>query len=74
VQRYCQRTGRADADTVMKDWDFYLAYNLFRLASITQGIARRVVDGTASSAMARATGAQTRPLAELAWRHAQAAT
>jgi len=74
VQRYCQRTGRADADTVMKDWDFYLAYNLFRLASITQGIARRVLDGTASSAMARATGAQTRPLAELAWRHAQAAT
>jgi aminoglycoside phosphotransferase (APT) family kinase protein len=73
VRRYCERTGRTDADTLMRDWDFYLAYNLFRLASITQGIARRVVDGTASSAQARATGAQTRPLAELAWRHAQAA-
>ena len=73
VRLYCQRTGRDDASALMKDWDFYLAYNLFRLASITQGIARRVVDGTASSAQARATGAQTRPLAALAWRHAQAA-
>ncbi len=73
LQRYCQRTGRTDVDAVVNDWDFYLAYNLFRLASITQGIARRVVDGTASSATAQATGAQSRPLAELAWRHAQAA-
>ncbi len=73
VRLYCERTGRSDAAGLMKDWDFYLAYNLFRLAAITQGIARRVVDGTASSAQARATGAQTRPLAELAWRHAQAA-
>jgi aminoglycoside phosphotransferase (APT) family kinase protein len=72
VARYCQRTGRADAEAVMEDWNFYLAYNLFRLASITQGIARRVVDGTAASAQARATGAATRPLAELAWRFASA--
>ena len=57
----------------MAGWNFCLAYNLFRLASITQGIARRVVDGIASSAQARATGAATRSLAELAWRFAQAA-
>ena len=74
VRRYCQRTGRADADVVMADWNFYLAYNLFRLAAITQGIARRVVDGTAASAQARATGAATRPLAEMAWTFARAAT
>lgn len=67
VRRYAERTGRADPDTLMADWDFYLAYNLFRLASITQGIAKRVVDGTASSAQAKATGAATRPLAEMAW-------
>jgi aminoglycoside phosphotransferase (APT) family kinase protein len=78
VQRYCARvgqsTGRAlDADAVMADWNFYLAYNLFRLASITQGIARRVVDGTAASEQARATGASTRPLAQMAWQFAQAA-
>jgi aminoglycoside phosphotransferase (APT) family kinase protein len=77
VRRYCERVGRAtgqalDADMVMADWNFYLAYNLFRLASITQGIAKRVVDGTAASAQARATGAATRPLAQMAWRFAQA--
>ena len=73
VRRYCQRTGRADPDAVMADWNFYLAYNLFRLASITQGIAKRVVDGTAASAQAIATGASTRPLAHLAWQFACAA-
>ena len=73
VRRYCERTGRGDPDAVMADWNFYLAYNLFRLASITQGIARRVVDGTAASEQARATGAATRPLAQMAWRFAQAA-
>jgi aminoglycoside phosphotransferase (APT) family kinase protein len=73
VRSYCQRTGRADPDALMADWNFYLAYNLFRLASITQGIAKRVVDGIASSAQARATGAATRSLAEMAWGFAQRA-
>jgi aminoglycoside phosphotransferase (APT) family kinase protein len=73
VRRYCERTGRPDPQALMDDWNFYLAYNLFRLASITQGIAKRVVDGIASSAQARATGASTRPLAEMAWRFAQRA-
>jgi len=73
IRRYCERTGRSDIDALMADWNFYLAYNLFRLASITQGIARRVVDGTAASAQARATGAATRTLAQMAWHFAQAA-
>ncbi|HMR71229.1 MAG TPA: phosphotransferase [Rubrivivax sp.] len=73
VRRYCERTGRADADAVMADWNFYLAYNLFRLASICQGIARRALDGIAASAQARATGEATRSLAEMGWRFAQAA-
>jgi aminoglycoside phosphotransferase (APT) family kinase protein len=71
VRRYCERTGRADPAAVMADWNFYLAYNLFRLASIMQGIAKRVEGGIASSAQARASGASTRPLAEMAWRFAQ---
>ena len=57
----------------MADWNFYLAYNLFRLAAITQGIAKRVVDGTAASEQARSTGAASRPLAELGWRFARQA-
>src|SRR5258707_7189634 len=40
VRRYCERTGRADPDAVMADWNFYLAYNMFRLAGILQGIAQ----------------------------------
>ena len=73
VRRYCERTGRADPQAVMADWNFYLAYNMFRLASITQGIAKRVVDGIASSAQARSTGQATRSLAEMAWRFARQA-
>jgi aminoglycoside phosphotransferase (APT) family kinase protein len=74
VRRYAERTGRPDPAALMADWNFYLAYNLFRLASICQGIARRVLDGTAASARARATGESTRPLAEMAWRFARAAS
>ena len=67
IRRYCERSGRFDAAALAAEWNFYLAYNLFRLASITQGIARRVLDGTAASAQARASGAATRSLAKMAW-------
>ena len=73
MTRYCERTGRGSADALQCDWDFYLAYNLFRLAAITQGIARRVVAGTAASAQARATGNIARPLAIKGWHFAQRA-
>ena len=77
VRRYCERTGRigkgADLDAVMRDWNFYLAYNMFRLAGILQGIAKRVEMGTASSAQARQAGAGARPLAEMGWKIAQQA-
>ena len=65
VEQYCQRTGRKGIDP--STWDFYMAYNLFRIAAITQGIAKRVVDGTAASEYAREAGSRTRPLAELGW-------
>lgn len=65
VKTYCERTGRGPIDA--DHWDFYMAYNLFRLAAILQGIAGRVKDGTASSAQAAQMGAAARPLADLAW-------
>ncbi len=71
VKRYCERTGRADVEAVMADWNFYLAYNLFRAVGILQGIAKRVEDGTASSAEARQAAAGARPLADMAWHFAQ---
>ena len=73
IRRYCERTGRGDPQALMADWNFYLAYNLFRLAGILQGIAKRVETGTASSAQARQSAAGARPLAEMGWRISQQA-
>ena len=73
VRLYCERTGRPDPEAVMADWNFYLAYNMFRLAGILQGIAKRVEMGTASSAQARQAGAGARPLADMGWAIAQKA-
>jgi len=67
VARYCERTGKTIRE---EDFDFYLAYNMFRLAGIMQGIMKRYVDGTASSAAALENGKAARPMAEMAWRFA----
>jgi len=69
VRRYCERTKRAAIDP--SHWDFYLAYNLFRIAAILQGIMKRVVDGTAASAHARDAGGRAKPMAELGWRQVE---
>jgi aminoglycoside phosphotransferase (APT) family kinase protein len=73
IHRYCDRTGLASPQDLKTDWNFYLAYNMFRIAAILQGIAKRVEAGTASSAQAKASGAGARPMAELAWKFAQQA-
>ena len=73
IRKYCDRTGFATPDTLKADWNFYLAYNLFRLAAILQGIAKRVEAGTASSAQAVSSAAGARPLAQMAWKFAQQA-
>ena len=65
VKRYCGRTRRAAIDP--SHWDFYLAYNLFRIAAICQGIAKRVLDGTAASQHAQEAASKTVPLAQLGW-------
>jgi len=67
VARYCERTGRAS----IAHWDFYLAYNMFRLAGILQGIMGRVVEGTASSQHAIESGKRARPMAEAGWRQVE---
>ena len=69
IAAYERRTGRPAAG----DWNFYLAYNLFRVAAIVQGIAKRAEDGTASNPQAAEHGLRARPLAELGWTFAQKA-
>jgi aminoglycoside phosphotransferase (APT) family kinase protein len=64
IAKYCERTGKTIRP---EDFNFYLAYNLFRMAGILQGIMKRYVDGTASSAQAKKSGEAARPMAELGW-------
>jgi aminoglycoside phosphotransferase (APT) family kinase protein len=60
---YCRRTGRRD----IPHWEFYLAFAMFRLAAIAQGIMGRVVAGTANDPNAVERGQRARPLADTAW-------
>jgi len=71
IRLYCERTGLTTPDALKADWNFYLAYNLFRIAAILQGIAKRAQMGTAASAQAVSSGAGAGPLAQLAWQFAQ---
>jgi aminoglycoside phosphotransferase (APT) family kinase protein len=61
--RYAERTGRA----VLDHWDYFLAYNFFRMAAIMQGILKRAQDGTAAAADAVEFGRGARRLAEAGW-------
>jgi aminoglycoside phosphotransferase (APT) family kinase protein len=71
IQQYCDATGFVTPQSLKGDWDFYLAYNMFRIAAILQGIAKRVEAGTASNAQALKSAAGARPLAQKAWNYAQ---
>lgn len=71
IQRYCERTGLTTPDALRQDWSFYMAYNMFRIAAILQGIAKRIEMGTASSPQAARSAAGVRPMAEMAWKFAQ---
>jgi aminoglycoside phosphotransferase (APT) family kinase protein len=73
IRMYCDQTGITTPTDLKADWSFYLAYNMFRMAAILQGIAKRVEMGTASSAQAISSGAGARPMAEMAWKFAQQA-
>jgi aminoglycoside phosphotransferase (APT) family kinase protein len=65
--RYRERSGH-DADA---HWDYYIAYNFFRMAAIVQGILKRSLEGTAAAADAEAFGRGARRLAELGWARAE---
>jgi aminoglycoside phosphotransferase (APT) family kinase protein len=45
LEAYCRRTGRAG----VANWNFYLAFSIFRLAAISQGVYRRILAGIAAS-------------------------
>ena len=64
VATYLRHTGRAG----LPHWNFYLAFSMFRLASILQGVYARGLQGNAASAYALQRGAAARLIADQAWR------
>lgn len=59
--RYCELR-KLDG---ISNWNFYMAFSFFRLASICQGVMKRAIDGNAASEQALATGEKAVQLAEL---------
>ncbi|MCP5112055.1 MAG: phosphotransferase [bacterium] len=68
VNVYCRLTGRDK----IPDWDFCMAFALFRSASIAQGVYARALQGNASNENAIRVGEGAALLADLAWKVAQA--
>jgi aminoglycoside phosphotransferase (APT) family kinase protein len=69
VAAYCQRTRRGPIEP--RVWEFCMAYNLFRIACIRQGIMKRLLEGTAASPHAQEAGSRARAAAELAWQQVE---
>ena len=60
---YSENTGK----DLSANWEFYMVFNIFKVAAICQGILGRVRDGTASNKHAEARGMQVFPLSAGAW-------
>ena len=66
LAQYCNATGR-DVNRLARDWPFYIAFNLFRLGAILQGIAHREKLGLATNSSARDIGALATTVAARGW-------
>ena len=64
IEMYAANTAKS---VNTRDWGFYLAYNMFRMCGILQGIMKRYVDGTAASPQALDAGRRAKPMAEMGW-------
>jgi len=67
VAAYCLRSGRER----IANFEFYLIFNMFRIAAILHGVLSRALQGNAASADAVAMGSRARPVADVAWRMAR---
>jgi aminoglycoside phosphotransferase (APT) family kinase protein len=63
IADYCARTGIGG----IENFGFYVAFSFFRLAAIVQGVAKRAIDGNASSSDAAKLGEFVEPIAALAF-------
>lgn len=63
IDEYCKTTDRP----AVEHWAFYIVYNMFRSASIIQGVYKRGLDGNASSETAMEYADACRLRADCAW-------
>ena len=63
VETYCRYTGRSD----VPNWNFYLAFVIFRYAGIAQGVYKRGLQGNASSQEAMSLGKIVEVASDKAW-------
>ena len=63
MEMYCENSGK----DLSNNWEFYMAFNMFKIAGILQGILGRVRDGTAASKHAEERGNMVFRLSEAAW-------
>jgi len=63
VRAYCARTGRTQAITA-----FHLAFVMFRIAVILEGVLARAKAGNAASSEAEETGSRGRAVADCGWK------
>ncbi len=63
LKAYCNHTGRNE----VPKWNFFVAFGMFRLAAIVQGVYKRGLDGIASSRDAKKYGAMVQQLSDIAW-------
>jgi aminoglycoside phosphotransferase (APT) family kinase protein len=61
IEEYCRLTGRG----AIEDWPYFLAFGIFRLAAIAQGVYKRSLQGNASSESAHMYGAAVGLLSEM---------
>ena len=69
VAAYARRTGRKEIENL----EFFIAFSMFRMAAIVQGIVMRAKQGNASSDNAADVGKMARLIADAAWGLAQKA-
>lgn len=69
VDAYCRRMGHGP----ISNWSFFLAFSIFRVAAIVQGVYKRGLDGIASSARAESLGIYVRFLSDTGWQIASGA-
>jgi aminoglycoside phosphotransferase (APT) family kinase protein len=65
VATYCKLRGLEPVSS--RDWTYYMAFCMFRLAAILQGVLARALQGNASNSTALQTGRRAGALADLAW-------